>query len=167
MGKINALSVLVCLLMPFASMAMDTSDCEQIGYLAGNDTKCTMYSDCMKNHADMPAACRDLPKTDAECADQIARQNAEMAKHDVLIKCPITDARRAHKFSPKDHNVIGGTFVTSDGMPVAIDDLVSDDAFVYYARMSAPMAVFITRNADAWHVFGPGNGDVVLGLVSE
>lgn len=160
------LTLLFCLL-PFTAIAMDVSDCEQIGYMPGNATEnnCIMYDDCIAEHHDNPTACTNAVKTDKECAEKIAKENAAASKHDILIKCPATSARREHKSASKDHNS-GGNFVMMNGDVVNIDDLINDTEYVYYARISNSVVSFLAGK-DAWHVIGPRDGDFFLAIVQE
>ena len=151
--------ILLGVALPVTAMAVDMSDCVQIGYLPGGVTTCTMYANCMADHGDEPFRCNGLPKTDDECAAQIARQNAESAANDVLMKCPMTPKRRADKTAVKDH-AANGPFVTMDGAAINLDDLIADDGFVYYTRLSSPMDLFFSRgNKDVWHAIGPRDAD--------
>lgn len=151
--------IFTVMLFPFATFAADMSDCVQIGYLPGSVKKCTMYSECIADHADEPSRCNGLPKTDAECSEKIARQNAESAANDILMKCPATPDRMADKNAVKDI-AASGNFVTMDGADINLDDLIADTEFVYYTRLSSPLNLFFARgDKDVWYAIGPRDSD--------
>ena len=159
------LFILPVLLMPMAAFALDTSDCETIGYWQSTQTTCEMYDECVAHLAGLDDAdidpdkeCSGNPRTQEECAQKIAQKNAADAEHALLIKCPVSDERLAHKNSKKNVNA-GGKLVATDGATeINVDDLIADTEFVYYMRLSKTLgaiALMAAGGPDAWQAIGP------------
>ena len=88
------LFILAAVLAPVAAFALDTSDCETIGYWQSTQTTCEMYDDCVKSVQEHQAdtgknpdvACAGYPRSHEECVAKIARENVASAEKDLLIK---------------------------------------------------------------------------------
>lgn len=133
------LFMLGLLMMPMAGFALETSDCETIGYWQSTVTTCEMYDDCVAWHKDLgrddyEAGCSDRPHTAEECADKIAQARNELAQKAVLIKCPLSRERGVHKKAEQTGGV-DGKLVSNDGADINVDDLIGDAKFVYYLSM--------------------------------
>ena len=152
MKKLFVLSVL---LAPMAAFALDTSDCETIGYWQSTATTCELYDECVAWHKDLgrtdyETGCADRPHTDEECVAQIAQANADATKKELLIKCPVSDERMAHKNAEKTSGTDGKFVIAADNSEITVDTMIQDNDFVYYTNVKMPIG-----RQDVWRAIGP------------
>ena len=158
------LFILGVMLMPVAGFALDISDCEKIGYWQYTGTDCMLYENCIDarpiGDPDPAAACADMPRTEEECAQQIARQNLDAVKETVLMKCPVTDARLADKNAEKDFALFDFEFVSTTGNDIKLGALSADADFIYYVKPPKEILDEIPwADRDSWAVIGQYEAD--------
>lgn len=146
--------MLLGMLFPITAMALDTSNCEQIGHVAANLTIENVCWQETERCAPSEWTADDCAAQRTECDTRVTEHNAAMEKNCILMRCPVTDELRAYKNGDKTMGFQDGHMVYSDGTSVVINDLVSDEENVYlYYRCAEE----ILPGAPSWYAFGPNS----------
>ena len=156
------LFVLGLLMVPAAGFALETSDCETIGHWRSKNElqSVEMYDDCIQRHeaagdTEQSNECDARPRTPDEYNQLMDQLWGEVFEYDVLIKCPISDVRLAHKNADKNFGP-DGKFIKDNGDEIDLGGLIADTDSVYYAHVASSV---VRGDKEAWYVIGPITDD--------
>lgn len=152
------------MLMPVAAMAIDTSDCEQIGYARGD---LTIENVCWQQSEQCEPSgwtADDCATARTECEARTASQNDAIEKNCVLMRCPVTDELREYKNADKTIGFPDGALAYSDGTPVVMDELAADEDNVYLFYRCKEK---IMLGAPSWYAIGPRNEKLNMARIQD